>query len=62
MTDEAFRSEPEILIAEVQQDFGDAAHADAADAYEMYALDFGEHRSGYVCNGFGFDVDRCDSG
>ncbi len=31
------------LIAEVQQDLGDAAHADAADAYEMNALNFGEH-------------------
>ena len=31
------------LVAEVQQDLGNAAHADAADAYEMDALDFGKH-------------------
>src|SRR5947209_2165291 len=31
------------LVAEVQQDFGNTAHADAADAYEMDALDFGKH-------------------
>jgi hypothetical protein len=30
-------------VAEVQQHLGNAAHADAADAYEMDALDFGEH-------------------
>ena len=31
------------LVAEIQQNFGDAAHADAADAYEMDALNLGEH-------------------
>ena len=31
------------LVAEIQQHLGNAAHADAADAYEMDALDFGEH-------------------
>ena len=31
------------FIAEVQQDLGNAAHADAADAHEMNALNFGEH-------------------
>src|SRR5262249_38691606 len=31
------------LVAKVQQNAGDAAHADAADAYEMDALDLGEH-------------------
>jgi hypothetical protein len=31
------------FVAEVQQYLGNAAHADAADAYEMDALDFGEH-------------------
>src|SRR3954468_21442169 len=30
-------------IAERQQNFGDATHADSADAYEMYALQFCEH-------------------
>ena len=33
------------LVAKVEQDLGDAAHADAADADEMDALDFGEHGS-----------------
>ena len=33
------------LVAEVQQHLGDAAHADAADADEMNALNFGEHES-----------------
>ena len=31
------------LVAEIQQHLGNAAHADAADAYEMYTLNFGEH-------------------
>ena len=30
------------LVAEVEQDLGNAAHADAADADEVHALDFGE--------------------
>jgi hypothetical protein len=34
------------FVAEVQQYLGNAAHADAADAYEMDALDFGEHGVG----------------
>ena len=33
------------LVAEIQQHLGDAAHADAADAYEMDALNLGEHKS-----------------
>ena len=33
------------LVAEVQQHLGDAAHADAADADEMHALNFGKHGS-----------------
>src|SRR5689334_17309971 len=33
------------FIAEIQQDLGDTAHADPADAYEMNALDFCEHKS-----------------
>ncbi len=33
------------LVAEVQQHFGNAAHADAADSHEMNALDFREHKS-----------------
>ena len=32
-------------VAEVQQHFGDAAHADAADAHEMNALNFGKHEN-----------------
>jgi hypothetical protein len=31
------------LIAEVQQNFGNAAHPNAADAYEMDTLNFCEH-------------------
>ena len=31
------------FIAKIQQDLGNAAHADAADAYEMDALDFRKH-------------------
>jgi hypothetical protein len=31
------------LVSEIEQDLGDAAHADAADAYEVDALNFGEH-------------------
>ena len=31
------------LVAEIQQHLGDAAHADAADAYEMNLLNFGKH-------------------
>jgi hypothetical protein len=31
------------FVAEIQQHLGNAAHADAADAHEMYALNFGEH-------------------
>ena len=34
----SFTSEPEICIAQRQQDFGDAAHADASDADEMEVL------------------------
>jgi hypothetical protein len=56
--DSAQRSEPlrnrgtlEIgtrdLIAQVQQDFGNATHADAADAYEMDTLNFGKHDLAY---------------
>ena len=37
------------LVAEVEQDFGDTAHADAADADEMNALNFGEHGSVASC-------------
>ena len=44
MTAELFRSEPGDLIAEIQQDLGDTAHADAANAHEMDALDFCEHK------------------
>ena len=31
------------LVAKIQQHFGNPAHADAADAYEMYPLNFGKH-------------------
>ena len=31
------------LVAEVEQHFGDAAHADAANADEMNALNFRKH-------------------
>src|SRR5215472_16959885 len=31
------------LVSEIEQDLRDAAHADAADAYEVDALNFGEH-------------------
>ena len=31
------------LVAQRQQHLGDAAHADAADAHEMYALNLGKH-------------------
>ena len=31
------------LVTEIEQHFGNAAHADAADAYEMDALNFGKH-------------------
>ena len=31
------------FVAEVQQHLGDAAHADASDADEVNALNFGEH-------------------
>src|SRR5215467_6479993 len=31
------------FVSEIQQYFGDPAHADTADAYEMDALDPGEH-------------------
>ena len=31
------------LVSQIEQHFGDAAHADAADTYEMYALYFGKH-------------------
>ena len=34
---------PGDFVAERQQDLGDAAHADAADAYEMNTLYFCEH-------------------
>ncbi len=30
-------------VAKIQQYLGNPAHADAADAYEMNALNFGEH-------------------
>src|SRR5579862_8487022 len=40
------------FIAEVQQHFGDPAHADAADAYEMYALNFCEHKVKLPGHGF----------
>ena len=33
------------LVAEVQQHLGDAAHANAADTYEMNALNFGKHEN-----------------
>src|SRR5512133_293982 len=38
------------LVAEVQQDLGDAAHADPADAYEMNTLDFCEHKGTKLSN------------
>ena len=31
------------LVTEIQQDLGNATHADATDAYEMNALNLGEH-------------------
>ena len=37
------------LVAEVEQHFGDAAHADATDAHEMNTLNFGEHGSVASC-------------
>ena len=37
------RSEPETFMLEVEQDLGDAAHADAADADEVGVLRSGEH-------------------
>ena len=43
VTEEHFQIGAGDLVAEIQQHFGDAAHADAADAYEMDALDLGEH-------------------
>ena len=47
------------LVAEIQQHLGDTAHADAADADEMNALNFGKHRSGKPGHGFrGFNTDR----
>jgi hypothetical protein len=39
------RSEPEISVAQVAQDFGDAGHAGAADADEMNVLDRVLHRA-----------------
>jgi hypothetical protein len=30
-------------VSEVEENFGDTAHADAADADEVYALDLREH-------------------
>src|ERR1700690_116244 len=35
---------PRNLVAEIQQHLGNPAHADAADAYEMNALNLGKHR------------------
>ena len=32
------------LVAEIEQHLGNAAHADAADAYKMNTLNFGEHK------------------
>ena len=32
-------------VAKIQQHLGNPAHADAADAYEMYALNLGEHEN-----------------
>ena len=40
------------LVAEVQQHLGDAAHADAADADKMDALNFGEHLGQLLRHGF----------
>ena len=31
------------LVSEVEEDLGDAAHADAPDAHEMDTLNFGKH-------------------
>ena len=39
----SLRSEPETLVAEVQQHLGDAAHADAADADEVDVFNLFEH-------------------
>ncbi len=39
-------------VAKVDQHLGNAAHADAPDADEMNALDFGKHRSGKPSHGF----------
>jgi hypothetical protein len=43
------RRRPEVAagnaVAERKQNFGDTAHADSADTYEMYALQFSEHGS-----------------
>ena len=36
------------FVAEIQQHLGDTAHADAADAYEMDALNFGEHKVNFL--------------
>ncbi len=36
------------LVAEIQQDLGNTAHADPADAYEVDALDFCEHEKNLV--------------
>ena len=36
------------FVAEIEQHLGNAAHADAADAYEMNALNFCEHKINFL--------------
>ena len=40
---DSFRSLPADLVAEIQQHFGDAAHADASDSGEMKMLGSKKH-------------------
>jgi hypothetical protein len=47
------------FVAEIQQDFGNAAHADATDAYKMNALDLGEHFSAADETSFPADFRGC---
>src|SRR4051794_4953374 len=43
------------LVAEIQQDLSDSAHADPTNAYEMNTLDFCEHKIKYLAT----DLRRC---